>query len=240
VATGCYCGNDAVVVANTEFCYTNAAYGTQGFMSSTAIGICASLDGSTAVADGVTNGCYCGAAKITLAPTAAPTAAATSNATTPTAAPTPAGTKKYKDITQTATIGIAKADYINMVKQLTERAMGITLGICSGNCTSWTTGYTMSSLSARRASCTVTFTVGTPQTEVASTGVLTKGKAITSTTFKAAMVALKAADTTYAAVTAPTVKTVTTPKGGAVAASASTTTVGIFSALCLAVAALRQ
>jgi hypothetical protein len=144
-------------------------------------------------------------------------------------------------VKQEVTFGIAAADYTGDVKTLVERSYGLATKICTGNCTAWSTGYSLASAAARRASCKVTFTT-TCADKTKSAAAATAATAITKDTMKTQMTTLK----TQAGLagTVPTVSSVAAPKdSAAVVAAASTNGVSTglaFTALCLAVTALRQ
>merc|ERR1711939_591645 len=122
-----------------------------------------------------------------------------------------------------------------------ERSYGLATKICVGNCTAWSTGYSLTSSAARRASSTVTFTT-TCADKTKSAAVATSAKAITTASMKTQMETLKTQAGLTAAV--PTVSSVEAPKdSGATVAAASTNGVStglVLTSLCLAVTALRQ
>merc|ERR1719247_1497444 len=245
LGAACSCGTNDIQVPNGEFCFVKAD--KTGVKSATkACGVTASNGlvkagaacacGTGAVAVDKDHYCCGGLAVPTAAPTKAPTA--------PTKAPTKAaagGATAAITVKQEVKFGIAAADYKTDVKTLVERSYGLATKICTGNCTAWSTGYSLASAAARRASCTVTFTT-TCADKTKSAAAATAAKAITKDTMKTQMTTLK----TQAGLagTVPTVSSVAAPKdSAAVVAAASTDGVNAglaFTALCLAVTALRQ
>merc|ERR1719247_2525089 len=245
LGAACSCGTNDIQVPNGEFCFVKAD--KTGVKSATkACGVTASNGlvkagaacacGTGAVAVDKDHYCCGGLAVPTAAPTKAPTA--------PTKAPTKAaagGATAAITVKQEVKFGIAAADYKTDVKTLVERSYGLATKICTGYCTAWSTGYTLASAAARRASCTVTFTT-TCADKTKSAAAATAAKAITKDTMKTQMDTLK--KQAALAGTVPTVSSVAAPKdSAAVVAAASTNGVSTglaFTALCLAVTALRQ
>ena len=89
-----------------------------------------------------------------------------------------------------------------------EASYALSIGICTGDCTTYLNGYALTSTAARRSSCIVTFAVAVP--DLAKANVMTVAKEVNENTLNAKMVAFKAQISSSA--TVPEVTSVASPR----------------------------